>query len=112
MVALTLMTPLWFMAQLITAADASVAYPFLRAFSLKPHPISTSPSAVGGPFKLIDPTTVLDDRSTITRIRQASWLRSASNARRCHDKSTPRFGSSGGKCETSLVRDTLGVTCD
>src|SRR3954465_3465227 len=81
--------------QLTTAADASVAYPFLRAFSIKPHPISTSPSASGGPFKLIDPTTVLEDRSTMTRIRHGSCLLSDRNSLRCHDKSTPSFGSSG-----------------
>src|SRR6266404_2883971 len=95
MVALTLVTPRWLMAQLRTAADASVAYPFLRAFSIRPHPISTSPSALGGPFKLIDPTTVLEHRSTMTRMHYESWLLSARNALRCHDKSAPRFGSSG-----------------
>lgn len=94
-VALMELTPGCRTTQLRTVADASVAYPFLRAFSIKLHPISTSPSELGGPFKLIDPTTVLEHRSTMTRMRHNGWVLSARNALRFHDKSTPSFGSSG-----------------
>ena len=53
----------------ITAAAASTAYPRRRRASTTPQPISTSPLELGGPFKLIAPTTVPVAPSTITRTR-------------------------------------------
>jgi len=95
MVALIELTPACRRAHWITAADASVAYPLPRTSSINPHPISTSPAALGGPFRLIDPTTVWDERSIMIRIRHGRCRSSARIALRCQARS-PMSGLSGG----------------